>query len=59
MGDKDLQASKDILWQHLSQLPAFRVGRSGSGAARSGGGRAEFRLLFLCGGEAYRVMRIA
>lgn len=25
MSDKDLQASKDILWRHLSQLPAFRA----------------------------------
>jgi len=25
MSNKDLQASKDILWQHLSQLPAFRA----------------------------------
>jgi len=25
MSDRDLQASKDILWQHLSQLPAFRA----------------------------------
>lgn len=25
MSDKDLQAVKDILWQHLSQLPTFRA----------------------------------
>src|SRR5512135_1023981 len=25
MSDKDLQASRDILWQHLSELPAFRA----------------------------------
>ena len=25
MSDKDLQAAKDILWQHLSQLPTFRA----------------------------------
>jgi SAM-dependent methyltransferase len=25
MSDKDLQAAKDILWQHLSRLPTFRA----------------------------------